>query len=280
MTIARTPRLGSFLKALREGGPARVSAGDVSIVVAHPDDETICCGALIKRLQGVMVIVVTDGAPRNLVDARALGLASAQDYAEARTGELLAAMQLGGVLPGRLVQLGIPDQDATHRLAEIADDLVECFSANGTRLVLTHAYEGGHPDHDAVAFCVHRAAESVRFDMAVLEMPFYRAGENGEWHQSFADGECSDHIAIALDDGGRALKRQMFDAYKTQRHVLADFSMEQEQYRVAPRYDFSQLPNAGRLLYEQQNWGMTGDRWQSLVGAALARGRSGSGILG
>lgn len=278
MTIARTQRLDLFLQALRDGEPERILASDVAIVVAHPDDETICCGALIKRLQGVMVVVVTDGAPRNLVDARALGFGSAQDYAEARTGELLTVMQLGGVLPGRLVQLGIPDQEVTHRLADVAQDLAECFAANGTRLALTHAYEGGHPDHDAVAFCVHRAAEAMRFDMAVLEMPFYRAGENGEWHQSFADGDCLDHVEIALDDTGRALKRQMFDAYKTQRHVIADFSMEREQYRVAPRYDFSQLPNAGRLLYEKQDWGMTGDRWQSLVGAVLGKG-SGSGAV-
>ena len=31
----------------------------------------------------------------------------------------------------------------------------------GTRVVVTHAYEGGHPDHDAVAFAVHAAVAEV-----------------------------------------------------------------------------------------------------------------------
>ncbi|HEY4114770.1 MAG TPA: PIG-L family deacetylase [Rhizomicrobium sp.] len=278
MTIARTPRLTAFLETLRDGKHDAVSASDVAIVVAHPDDETICCGALISRLRGVLIVVVTDGAPRNLIDAQALGFASVQDYAEARTSELLSVMQLGGIHPGRLVQLGIADQDAGNRLPDIVQDLGECFTAHDTRIVLTHAYEGGHPDHDAVAFCVHQAAENARFDMAVLEMPFYRAGEPADLHQSFVDGECEDRIVVALSDAGRTLKRQMFDAYKTQKHVLADYSLDSEQFRVAPRYDFLALPNSGRLLYERQNRGMTGLEWQGRVRAALGQGPSGGRV--
>ena len=51
-------------------------------------------------------------------------------------------------------------------------------------VVLTHAYEGGHPDHDAVAFAVHRAAR--RTSAAVVEMPFYHAGPDGVARQVFA----------------------------------------------------------------------------------------------
>ena len=49
-------------------------------------------------------------------------------------------------------------------------------------LVLTHAYEGGHPDHDAVAFAVSgggAARGSDAADTTVVEMPFYHAGPGG-----------------------------------------------------------------------------------------------------
>jgi hypothetical protein len=64
-----------------------ISAQNVAIVVAHPDDETIGCGALLSRLNGCTVILVTDGAPRNLMDAQAHGFTSTADYAAWRAVE-------------------------------------------------------------------------------------------------------------------------------------------------------------------------------------------------
>jgi hypothetical protein len=61
----------------------------------------------------------------------------------------------------------------------------------------------------------------------------------------------------------------MLAAHATQQAVLAMFSARQERFRVAPRYDFRTLPNRGRLLYEQYAWGMTGEQWIRLVGAAI-----------
>ncbi len=49
--------------------------------------------------------------------------------------------------------------------------------------VLTHAYEGGHPDHDAVAFAAHAAAR--RAGRPVFEMPFYHAAPEGWARQVF-----------------------------------------------------------------------------------------------
>src|SRR6185437_9724842 len=39
--------------------------------------------------------------------------------------------------------------------------------------VFTHAYEGGHPDHDAVAFAVHAACRLSDIPPAIVEMPYY-----------------------------------------------------------------------------------------------------------
>jgi hypothetical protein len=61
----------------------------------------------------------------------------------------------------------------------------------------------------------------------------------------------------------------MLDAHATQQRVLAMISTDVERFRPAPLYDFSALPNEGRLLYEMYGWGMTGPRWQALAAAAL-----------
>jgi hypothetical protein len=55
--------------------------------------------------------------------------------------------------------------------------------------------------------------------------------------------------------------------------MLRRFPVDEERFRAAPVYDFSQPPHAGKLLYEHFNWGMTGERWRSLAaGAAQALG--------
>jgi hypothetical protein len=69
-----------FLAALAEARP-KIPLDRIAIVVAHPDDETMGCGAQIARLIGATIIIVTDGAPHDLVDARNYGFENSADYA-------------------------------------------------------------------------------------------------------------------------------------------------------------------------------------------------------
>lgn len=240
------------------------------MVAAHPDDETIGAGAALPLFRRLLLVHVTDGAPRNGADARAAGFATAAGYAAARRRELDAALAAGGVSAER-AGLGAADQGASARMAELARALADLLRRHGARAVLTHPYEGGHPDHDAVAFCVHAAGSLLAREGAdaptVAEMAFYHAGPDGWVVGRFLPNGAPPTVA-ALTEGERARKRAMLDAFATQAATLARFPAADEAFRPAPAYDFAAPPHAGALLYEHFPWGMDGARWRRLADAA------------
>ena len=116
---------------------------------------------------------VTDGAPRDGHDARNYGFATVADYAAARRRELDAALRAGDAARLRRLGLGIPDKEASQDLAGLARRIAETLRVEQPVVVFTHAYEGGHPDHDAAAFAVYAACRLVDAPPAIVEMPFY-----------------------------------------------------------------------------------------------------------
>jgi LmbE family N-acetylglucosaminyl deacetylase len=138
--------------------------------------------------------------------------------------------------------------------------------------MVTHAFEGGHPDHDATALGVHAAAALLRDEglaPVIVEMPLYHLGLSGWTVQRFVAAAGPEETEIHLTDEQRRRKQAMLDAHVTQGQVLSMVAADVERLRPAPSYDFTMLPNEGRLLYDMYGWGMTGARWQSLAAAAL-----------
>src|SRR5262249_20642409 len=69
--------------------------GRTLVLVAHQDDETLGCGALIQRMRSPLVVYATDGAPLNEKWWKPYG--SRQAYADVRRSEALGALAALGV---------------------------------------------------------------------------------------------------------------------------------------------------------------------------------------
>jgi LmbE family N-acetylglucosaminyl deacetylase len=249
----------------------------IALIAAHPDDEVFGAGSLIPSMKRGWLVHVTDGAPRDLVDAFANGIITREQYAFARTREARAALAVAAFPEERLVAMGLVDQEASLDLAGLARALCALMARFRPDVVLTHAYEGGHPDHDATAFAVHagrallaRSREHGATAVPdLLEMASYHAGAGAEVVRGRFLGADGDPVVRELSPEEVELKERMIACFRTRRRALGALDLGVERYRSAPRYDFTQPPHPGPLLYEGLPWGMDGRRFNHLAREAL-----------
>lgn len=235
----------------------------VAVVVAHPDDEAIGAGGHLAAMADLTFVHVTDGAPRSTPNR--------EEYAAQRKQELLEAAAMAGVPASRCLEIGIVDQEASFQLVQLTNALIQIFTHLDPDIVLTHAYEGGHPDHDAVAFAVNHARRflarrSTRIP-AAIEFACYHRNPDGENMEtaSFLPVPGIEPIIVPLSEAQQARKQQMFSCYISQHEILAQFPLHVEAFRIAPPYDFTLPPHPGPLFYEGFDWGMTGIQWRKLA---------------
>lgn len=249
----------------------------VLVVAAHPDDEVVGVGGALQRCRDAVVVHVTDGAPRDLCDARAAGFDTIERYAEARAREAEAALALAGVDADRLLRLEVPDQRAAFELVAVARTLADVVARLRPAVVVTHAYEGGHPDHDAARFATAAGIALAGSHARLVEMAGYHAYGAGTFLED-ALGSRAEHaratrgIQLALTDDERATKARMLDAHRTQARVLAALrtTLALEPLRLAPRVDWSRPPHDGPLHYERHPWGIDGEGFRAHARDALA----------
>jgi LmbE family N-acetylglucosaminyl deacetylase len=245
------------------------------VVAAHPDDETIGAGARIARLGSACTVVhVTDGAPSDRrFFAKTVSTLSRAAYARVRREEALHALGTGGLEASRVVSLGLRDQESSFDMASVAERLSSLMSELRPEVVVTHAYEGGHPDHDTTALAVHAAAALIPAPLAppLIEMTSYHDQGGATVRGEFLPTPGLREMATALNDEDRRRKRAMLAAYTTQREILGPFRTETERFRLAPRYVFGKAPHEGRLHYERFAFNVSGPMWRALARTALRK---------
>src|SRR5208337_907635 len=181
------------------------------IVVAHPDDEALGCAGLLQRMASSLVVFTTDGAPPHHGFERQFG--TLQRYSETRFQEAAVALRcVSNCTFQRLTKPGgtyFVDQRLFHHLPEAFDSLCQIARRFSPDALVSHAYEGGHIDHDTCCFLARYAAAAL--SLPRFEFPLYSMSQNGPLlFQQFRDPG-ADSRAWQLTETEVACKQKMLD---------------------------------------------------------------------
>jgi len=237
---------------------------------------------LLSFLDHPQVVHITDGSPLNLSDALAAGFSTRESYAVARKAEVRTALGTAGVREDQIENFGFIDQGVSFRLLDLTRKILDQLQRLIPEAVLTHAYEGGHPDHDSAAFACRMAIELFRADSSHPPEFYEFAGYNGrDGHlrtYEFLPHPAAPEYRLELNSSERDLKTQMLGAFASQERTLQPFLPPTvEAFRKAPHYDFTRPPHTGKLFYENFDRGVDGPAWRASATAALDElGRSGA----
>jgi LmbE family N-acetylglucosaminyl deacetylase len=228
------------------------------VLVAHPDDEVIVCGALMQRMQRAVVVFATDGAPRLQHFWQRYG--SRHAYAAVRRQEArqaLATISAWPVFLADRVAGGLPDQELFRSLPSALRALENVIERVGPDCILAPAYEGGHPDHDTACFMAAVAARHAR--IPVWESPLYHATATGRRALQTFPQATGREILLHVDSQTLQRKVEMLRVYRSQELALEDFRWRTEIFRPMALYDFLRPPMPWKLNYEHWGWPMTGE---------------------
>lgn len=236
----------------------------IAIVVAHPDDEVIGFGAQIQLIPECTIVHVTDGTPDTEDAWMSKGYGSTSEYKATRAHELKTALS-HAKHNGPQINLDIPDQKVAQQVLTLIRRLLTICEEKNIRYIMTHAYERGHPDHDAIALAVHTVKKILTNKVNIVEAPFYHSGVEGKtvW-QEFTPSPVP-ITTLKLTPEEQAQKKILYAAHASQAEAVAHASIEHEQIREAPEYNFCASPHAGPMHHLYSDSGLDASSWNGVV---------------
>lgn len=226
-------------------------------LLAHQDDDVFLTCRILAALRAndeVACIYLTDGGP----------------LSELRNRESHAVLTGLGVAPNRIYCLGtaakIPDGtlyehlEAAHRALHQALDQLPAPST-----VMTHAWEGGHQDHDCVHALTVVAAAVRGWSKGAYQVPFYRAisgskfgfiqraplAENGpvtwikrSWHDEL----------ITIGSTFRYKSQWKTFVQHTPAMILRRLQTNADPLQPLSLRRIGERPHLGQLYYERKGW--------------------------
>lgn len=286
--------------ALPARGPFPAVAS-LLVVAPHQDDETIMAGGLMMRLAAggadIRVVMVTDGvrpAPGRSDEER-------KARRQQRDEETLAALRAIGVGESQVRFLGIP-AEAGLRRPETVSQLIATLSKIMTNMrpkaVITTAFEGGHPDHDATNYAVVRAAQEAGipaervFEACEYNSYFLTAGLLTRLNRlllvqfavppRFIPGR-GKPVCLDMSRSELAQKRDVLRIYKSQKpDILVRMFGFPDQFRIVEAHDYARGPYSPEQTVRYRicqllggsaercnpfNYGVTSQHYTDLFGA-------------
>jgi LmbE family N-acetylglucosaminyl deacetylase len=229
---------------------------NVLLLLAHHDDEYFVTARLLREVaagNSVHVVFATHGSVRG----------TAASVREHESAQLFARI---GIPQSRVNELGrelqILDGQAVDNLSRIRDGCLRAYQETTFSRLITLAWEGGHPDHDAT----HLVAQNLATRWAIpqlFEFPVYtQAGAPSFlFRVNRFSGKQTAPLAERVGFAERLRLFLWFRLYPSQwRSFLgllpeAAFRMlvqGRQQLRQVASTDYLRPPHEGRLFYEKR----------------------------
>jgi len=250
------------------------------VLAAHPDDETAGVGAILARCAEpglAAVLILTDGVPFDPSHFAEPGRWSPAAYRSIRRSEALSALATLGLDASRVFFASIPDQRLAWHLGAGAIALQAILRQHRPAVVLTPAFEGGHPDHDAANFLAAQA--QARGEAEVWEYPLYSLRNAKPLHFRFSDPDPA-IVSCKLDASLWSRKAAALTCYASQAKTLGPLGCNlRETVRPLPAHDYGRPALAEPAVYEHWGWPITAAAVAEEFKAVLERA-SGTASLG
>jgi LmbE family N-acetylglucosaminyl deacetylase len=237
--------------------------GRTLVLVAHPDDECLAFGALLQRMREPLVVFATNGSPADPYFWQKYG--SREAYAGLRRQEALKSLHVAGVkdvlfladMPGGEL---LVDQELFRHLRSAYELVADVIARRMVSALLTLAYEGGHPDHDACSVLASQLAKLASIPCWEAAL-YHRNPEGSGAFQEFVQPNFvqanDDVVEVAPTAVEQERKREMCAAYASQGDFLQKFDVAREIVRPQLAYNYSRPPHPGKTNYEVWEWQMT-----------------------
>lgn len=220
---------------------------------AHPDDEVLISGTMKQLIdQGAEVVAawVTCGEYFGNI--------------ETRLRELARVIALLGLKENSVHLLRLPDLGLVSMLDQAADTVADMLKSVKPDAIFANAYEGGHPDHDAVNFLAYEASCRADLKPKLYEFPLYNATGSILYFRWRVNAFPNDGIPVLhnpLSKSEIKCKLLTIRTYVSQwmymapaRLVVSRFRLASvgEPYRICPPdRDHTKRPHEGMLSYER-----------------------------
>ncbi|MBU0981303.1 PIG-L family deacetylase [Patescibacteria group bacterium] len=226
-------------------------------IYAHPDDEVIGCSYAIYALRDrIHCLFVTDGMPLQSECPEYYfphtDYTYGESYIQMRRSEAVAALSaLGFIDNERLHFLGFTDGGLAEEYETFRNALKKLLESIKPDLIITHAYEGGHIDHDLTCAAVWELTGGE--NVWICETPIYSVHGGKIRHNHRLER----HNDWGVEEHTCESKKRAFEEYPSQQIDLCYFETQRpEIYAFCERLrgnvdDFQHFPNGGEMLYER-----------------------------